>query len=366
MVRSAYSATVLAVLVLLLCATTALAVEKIKLEDKHDDDQRVDEASKHEAVVKFAEELGRFRQQLLAKDKGELRRIFGDPLSQDLADYAMPVAQPRIIALPGLRNPGAETQSAVYAVKDFAALKVWHITDRGKPVAIAFYFAADKAFPRLKGDNLNERLAWDRKRFQRLVKFVEAQQAAEWPKIIAAGEWSKPVADSRGYAVRGRLVLAEKSVSRDRRQVVVYVELQDASEAVGGSMRLFCEFGKTDFRPEYKRGLQCELQDKDKRPVKSTPFPFSGAVPKSEWVTLPSDATFRLRASPFGIHRAKALAIAPDLGKLWVIADDDPNEYYLSGTFTVDPATDRIPPGKEHVWRGTIVLPAVRVVNQRQ
>ena len=365
MVRFAFSATVLTALALTLCATTAQAIEKVKLDDEYDDAQRVEEASKHEAVVKFAEELGRFRQQLLRKDRGELRGIFGGPSGRNLADHAMPIAQPRMIALPGLRNPGAETQSEVYAIKDFAALKTWYLTDRDHPVAIAIYFAADKAFPRLKVDNLNERLAWDRERFQRLVKFVEAQQA-DGPKITAAGEWSKPVADSGGYAVRGRLVLGEKPVSDGRRQVAVYVELQDASEAVGGSMRLFCDLGKTDFRPEYKGGLQCELQDKDKRPVKSTPFPFSGAVPKSEWVTLPSDATIRLRASPFGIHRAKALAISPDLGKLWVIGDDDPNEYFLSGTFTVDPATDHTPPAKEHVWRGTIVLPAVRVVNQRK
>jgi hypothetical protein len=73
-----------------------------------------------------------------------------------------------------------------------------------------------------------------------------------------------------------------------------------------------------------------------------------------------------LRASPFGIHRAKAMAISPDLISLWVIGDDDANEYFLSGTFTVDPAADRIPPGEEHVWRGTIDLPAMRFVNQRK
>lgn len=28
-------------------------------------------------------------------------------------------------------------------------------------------------------------------------------QAADAPKIVAAGEWSKPVTDDRGYAVRG-------------------------------------------------------------------------------------------------------------------------------------------------------------------
>jgi hypothetical protein len=190
-------------------------------------------------------------------------------------------------------------------------------------------------------------------------------QAAEGPKVLAAGEWSGPVADGRGYAVRGRLVLGEKLLGDDRREVVVYVELQDATESVGRSMRLFCDLGKTDFRPEYKGGLECELRDKDKRPVPPTPFPFSGAVPRSQWVTLPSDATIRLRASPFGIHRAKAWAIAPHLGKLWVVGDDDPNPYFLSGTFTVDPAEDRIPPGEDHVWRGAIVLPAVRIANRR-
>src|SRR5713226_3256814 len=97
------------------------------------------------------------------------------------------------------------------------------------------------------------------------------------PKQIAAGDWSKPVADTRGFAVRGRLVLYEKRLSDDRREVTVYVELQDATESVGRSMRLYCEMAKTDFRPEYKGGLQCELQDKNKKSVKTTPFPFSGA-----------------------------------------------------------------------------------------
>lgn len=188
-------------------------------------------------------------------------------------------------------------------------------------------------------------------------------QAADGREMIAAGGWSKPVADDRGYAVRGRLVLCERRVNDDRREVAVYVELQDASEFIGSSMRLFCDFGKTDFRPEYRGGLQCELRDKDGHPVPATGFPFGGAVPKSEWVTLPTDATIRLRSTPFGIHRPKALAVCPGLGRLWVIDDGDPKEYFLSGTFTVNPAADRMPPGEEHVWRGTLVLPAARIVN---
>ena len=190
-------------------------------------------------------------------------------------------------------------------------------------------------------------------------------EAADAVKIIATGEWSKPVADSRGYALRGRLVLGEKPPRDELREVVVYVELQDASDFVGNSMRVFCEMGKTDFRPEYNRGLKCEMHDKEKRRIEGSGFPFGGAVPKSEWISLPVDATIRMRATPFGIRRAGALAISPHLNSQWIIGDDDPNEYFLSGEFTVNPGEDQKPPSDEHIWRGTIVLPAMRIVNKK-
>jgi hypothetical protein len=191
--------------------------------------------------------------------------------------------------------------------------------------------------------------------------------AVEEPKTIAESLWSKPVADSRGYALRARLVLAERKRDEDRREVAVYVELQDASDFIfiGGSMQLYCEMGKADFRPEYKKGLVCELRDKEKQPVKSSPQAFGGAVPKSEWVLLTTDGTIRVRASPFGIHRPKAMAICPHLGQLWVIEDDDPSEYFLSGTFTIDPSEDEAAPAEGHVWRGTLELPAVKITNKR-
>jgi hypothetical protein len=191
-------------------------------------------------------------------------------------------------------------------------------------------------------------------------------QAADGPEVIAAGEWSKPVADARGYAVRGRLVICQKARGDNRRETPVYVELQDASDFIGASMRIFCDMGKHDFRPDYKGGLQCEMRDKNEKPVESTSFPFGGATPKSEWVTLPTDATIRLRATPFGIHREKALSLCPHLGKLWVIGDDDLQEYFLSGTFTVDPADEPGEPGGDHIWRGKIDLPAVRIATQRK
>ncbi|MFO0869728.1 MAG: hypothetical protein U0935_12420 [Pirellulales bacterium] len=184
----------------------------------------------------------------------------------------------------------------------------------------------------------------------------------EPPRERAVGPWSRPVSDSRGYALRGRLVMAERQREEGLREVAVYVELQDASEHVGGTMRVFCDLGKTDFREPAKSGLHCELRGPDKRPVPSTTVLFSGAVPSSQWVLLPSDSTIRLRASPFGLYRRDSLMIASSLGSQWEIPADDRREYSLSGTFTVDPEEGRTTIQDPHIWRGTLDLPALTIV----
>lgn len=182
-------------------------------------------------------------------------------------------------------------------------------------------------------------------------------------QLVAAGAWSKPVTDNEGYSLRGRLVLYEKRVDAERRDTVVYVELQDASESASRPMQLYAEMGRNDFRPEYKPGLHCSLVDKNDKPVKPGFFAFGGAVPRSQWVALPSDSTLRLRSSPWGIWRPKARAICADLGTLWVIPEDDRKEYFLSGTFTAEVPKDLKPPTEDHIWRGTLVLPPARIAN---
>lgn len=196
--------------------------------------------------------------------------------------------------------------------------------------------------------------------------FGLAEPAENPPKIIAEGKWSKPVTDSRRYALRGRLVLCEKAVKENTREIAVYVEIQDASDSIGSSMQLYCDLGKHDFRPESKSGLKCDLRDGMKNPVPPSPLAFGGAVPQSQWVTLPTDGTIRLRASPFGISRPNAKAICPHLGSFWVIADEDRSEYFLSGTFFIAPPIGNPPPVEGHIWQGTIDLPAVRLRNPKR
>jgi hypothetical protein len=196
------------------------------------------------------------------------------------------------------------------------------------------------------------------------VLLAPTAHTAPVPRVLAEGAWSKAVADSRGYALRGRLVVTETQKAPDSREAAVFVELQDASDFVGSTMRVYSDFRIPPPGPAGGAGLKCELLDRNKKPVASEPVPFGGGVPAPQWVNLPSQATIRLRASPFGIHRPGAMVLCPQLGSYWTLRDDDPHEYFLSATLTVEgPA----PPegAAEHVWRGTIVLPSLRVRNGR-
>ena len=182
-------------------------------------------------------------------------------------------------------------------------------------------------------------------------------------RTIATGDWSEPSSDSRGRALRGRLVLCEKPRSDMRQEVVVYVELQDASDSIGNSKRLYCDFSSTNLQPENQSGLRCVMKTRDNALVSAKSFPFGGGIPGSEWITLPTDASIRLRATPFGIHRENAMAISSGPGTLWVIDNADTKEYFLSGTLIIDPPANVIQGDSENVWRGTISLPAVRIIN---
>ena len=64
------------------------------------------------------------------------------------------------------------------------------------------------------------------------TQFARREGDEKGTKVIAEGEWSKPVDDNRGYAVRGRLVLCEKFSGDDLREVAVYVELHKLASCI--------------------------------------------------------------------------------------------------------------------------------------
>ena len=89
----------------------------------------------------------------------------------------MPVAQPRGVALSGIDAGGRwnKSHTEFYPVGAFG-VEVWYGYDGKSPVAVFVYFKADPDFPKLTTSNVQERLAWDRDRFAKLVKLIEDRQ----------------------------------------------------------------------------------------------------------------------------------------------------------------------------------------------
>src|SRR4051794_40090659 len=77
-------------------------------------------------------------------------------------------------------------------------------------------------------------------------------------KAVAVGDWSEPV-----NGLRGRLVVGEGRVLGNStvRETVIYLELQNASDAAGDPLRV-------SFDPGY---LKCELRDAKDKLVPRTP-----------------------------------------------------------------------------------------------
>ena len=83
---------VITILAVMLCPAAASAIERVKLDDRYDDAQRLQEVSRKEAVRLFADDLEQFRQEMLRKTRRELHQLFGGPTEPKLADFALPVA----------------------------------------------------------------------------------------------------------------------------------------------------------------------------------------------------------------------------------------------------------------------------------
>ncbi len=164
-------------------------------------------------------------------------------------------------------------------------------------------------------------------------------RAFEEKNILAAGNWSEPVAGAedphtgRGAhrpIIRGRLLLCE---SPKNQQPAVYLELQDCGDVWGSTKEIYCDMNS---------GLTFDLRDMKGEPVPMKPFAFSGGTPGANWLTLPCDSTVRLRISPYATFTPAS-------------SDD----YMISGTLVVDPPADRT--GLD-VWQGKLKLPAMKIV----
>jgi hypothetical protein len=111
---------------------------------------------------------------------------------------------------------------------------------------------------------------------------------------IATGDWSKPVIASRGYTLRGRLLIYEgegqypSGVWAHRR---VYLELQQVTKS-GLRQPIEVYF-------DLHHSLHFEMRDSSDKPTRLAGLGTAGPFPRPYWIVLPYDSTVRLRADAY-------------------------------------------------------------------
>jgi hypothetical protein len=179
---------------LLLIGSPAYAVVFLMLDDEFDDGVLVSDAQDRPAVKSSRAKIDQFEKGLLRLRERDFVTLFGRPLPKPARTYAMPVAQARGLGLSGLRygDPAMnKDHTDFYVVPGVAALEVYFGIDGESPAAIVLYFAADKDFPKLTRDNLDERLAWDADRLKRLEAHTAARLTEVFPWEVDRAELTK-------------------------------------------------------------------------------------------------------------------------------------------------------------------------------
>jgi hypothetical protein len=368
---------ILALLAVGILITGASATVLVYL-DEIDDMEIIKAVADAEKVKESRRELQELRDELLKLKRPSLDALLGKPKEKPAKVYAMPIAETKSVALPGLRaaddkRPDSDFVS-YHPLGEFAAVEVFYSRNQAgdTPIAIRFYLKVDKTFPKLTKDNLDQRLVWEQGQLRKLGEHIgkaadglppgasasQLKKLAErigkgkaWYfgdlgiKAIAVGDWSKPVDN-----LRGRLLIAEGRILGDGKTVetAMYVELQNVSEVVGDPLNVY-----------FENKLRCELHDASGKLVPPNGHGANGGRPGSCWVTLPCDSSIRLRFGLYAHGRPKdAGLLIPLPDDSWLIPADATDDYFLSGTFTVSPPKDQ---GRGRAWKGTLELPKMRI-----
>ena len=154
--------------------SVARADEITDVFDEFDNPFVVGAVQDRDAVKKFRKELDKLEESLHGKNQRDIEQLLGKPRAMLQRTYAMPVAQARTVSLPGLRPVGSKGHQEFFPIKDAGGLEVWYIDDA--PLLVVVRLKVDKNFAALTDKNLKQRLAWDREKFDKLVKYVEERE----------------------------------------------------------------------------------------------------------------------------------------------------------------------------------------------
>jgi hypothetical protein len=180
--------------------------------------------------------------------------------------------------------------------------------------------------------------------------------------LLATGAWSEIVNDSDDhavYALRGRLLVYDDQGPSSANHARVYVELQNVF--INGWSRPLEVYFKVGLYPANKSSLSFEMRDAQGKPVPTKPTVIRGPMPDPYDVILPCESTIRLRSDIYLLGQKEKpdhLDVFVNGGE-WAIRPNATNEYFLSATLSVtDPPASSL---KNHIWEGTLHLPAVKI-----
>src|SRR5262249_45186653 len=138
---------------LVVASSVGRAVIFLMIHDPVDDHFLVDAVSGQKPVKEFAAEIRALEQTLTANKRGTIEKLFGKPAKKPEKDFAMPVAQPRMFGISGIRSADEKKNkdhTEFHPVGDFAGIEVWYGIDGETPSFALLYFKVDKTFPKLK------------------------------------------------------------------------------------------------------------------------------------------------------------------------------------------------------------------------
>ena len=168
----------LPLLATLLLAAPARAQLITAVEDGFDDRKLVIAAQRDSDVAESGRIMEELKARLRELKKPGFEKLFGEPVPFPDKTYALPVCEPRMIGLPGLRHADEAKNKdhwAFYAVGEESGVQVYFGLDGETPGLILFRFRPNHAFSKLTEDNLGNRVSWDLDRFDRLLYFCRTR-----------------------------------------------------------------------------------------------------------------------------------------------------------------------------------------------
>jgi hypothetical protein len=157
-------------------ALSVYGVEYTYLRDDFDEMELVRPVSAEESVNSFRKKLDDFKDRLGGMKEADIEKLFERIESIPRKTYALPVAERRVLAIPGFRRSDSKRHCELYAAKDLGIIIIFYGNDGESPWKTVVYFKVDKDFPTLTATNLEQRLAWDRQRLDKLAKYVEERE----------------------------------------------------------------------------------------------------------------------------------------------------------------------------------------------